>query len=159
MDAKGALMHIDVFICMSIGTYMCVYTYVYTHMYTPTPNTHIHTRIRISMNTHRHTHMYIHVHTQMRFYVWECVWGCVWMCVCVCVRVCAFVFCKHTCINFIHTYVWRWNLHTFLGAQPPFQEAYAKTHQQLLSQTQEKDGFDTFLSGSTCITILVGIYI
>jgi len=41
------------------------------------------------------------------------------------------------------------------GAQPPFQEAYAKTHQQLLSQTQEKGGFDTFLSGSTCITILV----
>jgi len=40
-------------------------------------------------------------------------------------------------------------------AQPSFQDAYAKTHQQLLDQTQQKGGFDTFLSGSTCITILV----
>ena len=42
-------------------------------------------------------------------------------------------------------------------AQPPFEAAFAKTHQQLLDQTQQ-GGFDTFLSGSTCITVLVGLY-
>ena len=38
-------------------------------------------------------------------------------------------------------------------SQPFFQAAYAKTHQALLEQTD----FDTFLSGSTCITVLVGL--
>jgi len=37
--------------------------------------------------------------------------------------------------------------------QPPFEAAFAKTHQQLLDQ----QAFDTFLSGSTCITVLVGL--
>jgi serine/threonine protein phosphatase PrpC len=39
-------------------------------------------------------------------------------------------------------------------ALSPFAAAYAKTHRQLLDQTEQK-GFDTFLSGSTCITVLV----
>lgn len=39
-------------------------------------------------------------------------------------------------------------------ALPHFAAAYGKTHQQLLDQT-EQNGFDTFLSGSTCITVLV----
>lgn len=43
------------------------------------------------------------------------------------------------------------------SAQPPFEAAYAKTHQQLLEQTAQ-GGFDTFLSGSTCITVLVGLF-
>jgi len=42
------------------------------------------------------------------------------------------------------------------SAQPALESAYAKTHQQLLEQTAQ-GGFDTFLSGSTCITVLVGL--
>ena len=39
-----------------------------------------------------------------------------------------------------------------IQVQLAFEAAFAKTHAQLL----EQQNFDTFLSGSTCITVLVG---
>ena len=39
-----------------------------------------------------------------------------------------------------------------IQVQAAFEAAFAKTHAQLL----EQQNFDTFLSGSTCITVLVG---
>jgi hypothetical protein len=45
-------------------------------------------------------------------------------------------------------------MHAYMQTQvqAAFEAAFAKTHAQLL----EQQNFDTFLSGSTCITVLVG---